>query len=79
MAEPARRAPTLQEESPPVDPRAFDRAYRAHRARRQAIIARRQRTRRARLRFWVVLGLLVVASAFLALTVWHQVQRLFGL
>jgi len=78
VAQSARHAPA-HEESPPVDSRAVDRAYRAHRARRQAIIDRRRRTRRARVRFWVVLVLLAAASFYLALTVWHQVQRLFGL
>ncbi len=67
------------EETVPIDPGAVDRAYRAHRARRHAIIERRRSTRRARLRFWIALAVLIAGSVFLALTVWHQVQKLFGL
>ena len=35
--------------------------------------------RRAGIRFWVVLLLLLAASIVLAVTFWRQVQELFGL
>lgn len=78
MAQPARRPPSV-EESPPVDPKAIDRAFHFHRARRRSLIEHRRRRRRARIRFWIVLVLLVAASIYLAIVVWHQVQTLFGL
>jgi hypothetical protein len=78
MAEPARRTPAA-EESPPVDPDAIDRAYHLHRARRRARVARNRDARRANLRFWGFLLVLVALTVFLALTVWHEIQRLFGL
>jgi hypothetical protein len=78
MVEPARRRVPV-DDSPPIDPRAIDRAYHLHRARRQARLDRRRNNRRARLRFWIFLLVLLALAVFLAVTVWHQVQRLFGL
>jgi len=67
-------------EGPPVyDRSAIDRAYRLHRARRFARIARRRETRRARLRFWVVLAALLLGLLVLAVTIWGEVEQLFGL
>ena len=79
MAEPARHTPA-SEVLPPVDPApAVDRAYHFHRARRRARVERKRDVRRAGLRFWIFLFLLLALALFLALTVWHQLQRLFGL
>ena len=83
MAEPATRTPAGDDaplfDAPPVDPAAVDRAYLQERARRRARIERSRERRRAALRFWVVvLGLLAI-SALLVLTVWREVERLFGL
>ncbi len=78
MAQPARRS-TLAVEEPPIDPSAVDRAYSAHRARRQARVEASRSRRRARIRFWIVLLVLLGAAVFLALTVWREIQRLFGL
>jgi hypothetical protein len=78
MAEPARRTPAAQE-SPPLDPHAIDRAYHVHRARRRARLERMRKSRRASLRFWAFLAVLLGLTIFLALTVWHEIQRLFGL
>ena len=83
MAEPATRTPAGDDvpafDAPPVDPSAVDRAYLQERARRRARIERSRARRRASLRFWfVVLGLLAV-SALLVLTVWREIERLFGL
>ncbi len=67
------------DEAPPVDPDAIQRAYRFHRARRYARIERRRATRRAPLRFWAVVGLLILAVLVLLVTVWHEIRQLFGL
>jgi hypothetical protein len=66
-------------EAPPVDPMAVDRAYHFYRARRYAKIEHRRATRMAHARFWVILGILVLAVLVLGVTVWDEVTRLFGL
>ena len=78
MAQPARRITQVPDE-PPVDPAAIDRAYRLHRARRRARVERHRERSRARLRFFVVVFLLVAAAIALLLTLWHEVQSVFGL
>lgn len=82
MAEPARPHP-LQESpgdpSPPYDPIAIDRAYLQERARRRARIERSQARRRASIRFWFVLIVLLVVSVVLIVTIWREIERLFGL
>ena len=77
MSEPARNEAQLEE--PPVDPGAIDRAYRQHRARRRARVEHNRRARHASVRFWIVLWILLFASVLLALTIWDQMQSLFGL
>jgi hypothetical protein len=77
MAQPARRVAAPEE--PPVDPEAIDRAYHYHRARRNARRRRKRETSRARLRFVVTLALLIGLAVFLMLTIWHEVQKVFGL
>jgi len=77
MAQPAR---TQQSEAPPpVDPTAVRRAYRLERAKRRARVARAQERRLAAFRFISVLLLLAALSALLVLTIWNQVEQLFGL
>jgi hypothetical protein len=66
-------------DAPPIDPTAVSRAYRVHRARRRAREKHTRATRRAGIRFWFVLLLLLAASVVLAVTFWRQVQELFGL
>jgi len=77
VAEPARTP--AAEDGPPVDPVAVDRAYVLHRARRQARIDHLRASRRAGIRFWVVLLVLLGASSVIGLSIWHEIQRLFGL
>jgi hypothetical protein len=77
MAEPSPRS--RPDDPPPFDPVAVDRAYLKERARRRARIERSRASRRSSVRFWVVLLLLLAASVFLTLTVWGEIQRLFGL
>ena len=36
-------------------------------------------TKRANLRFWLVLLALVAASVYLSIVIWHQIERTFGL
>ena len=62
-----------------VDHEAMQQTVRFHRARRKARIEHRKRGRRAAIRFWVVLLALLAAIVVLSMTVWHEIQRLFGL
>jgi hypothetical protein len=78
MAQPARRIRSVPDE-PPVDPEAIDRAYRLHRARRRIRVERRRERARARLRFFAAVVLLVAAALVLLLTLWHEIQSVFGL
>jgi hypothetical protein len=78
MAQPARRV-AAPPEDPPVDPEAIDRAYHYHRARRNARQRRKREKSRARLRFMVTFLLLAGLAAFLILTIWREVQKVFGL
>ena len=64
---------------PLVDHEAVRDTVRLHRARRKARTERRKRTRRAGMRFWLVFIVLLVASVALAVVIWHEIQRLFGL
>ena len=77
----AKAEPTVlpEEEEPPLDPEAVERAYREHRLRRLAR-ERRQRERRwAGVRFWAVLTLVLVATILLAGRVLGEIERVFGL
>jgi hypothetical protein len=78
MAQPARRTVAAPQD-PPVDPEAIDRAYHYHRARRNARVRRKREKSRARLRFVLTFVVLVGLAIFLMLTIWHEVQRVFGL
>ena len=78
MAQPARR-PEMVDEALELDPVAVQRAYRLHRARRRAHRHRRQETKRANLRFWLVLLGLVALRIYLSIVIWHQIERTFGL
>ncbi|MGH3131563.1 MAG: hypothetical protein ACRDNX_12150 [Gaiellaceae bacterium] len=75
----AARSKRAQQDAPPVDPFAVERAYRLERAKRRARLARTQARRRAGFRFFVVLMVLLGLSVFLSLTIWQEIQRLFGL
>src|SRR5947208_53262 len=78
MAQPARRV-AARPEAPPVDPEAIDRAYHYHRARRNARLRRRREKSQARLRFVLTFAVLAGLALFLMLTIWHEVQKVFGL
>ena len=78
MAQPAQR-PRQRAEAPPLDPYAVDRAYHFYRAKRHARVEHLRATRRAHFRFWAFLGLLLLAVLVVAVTVWSEVAKLFGL
>jgi hypothetical protein len=78
MAQPAPRTVAAPQDSP-VDPEAVDRAYHYHRARRNARVRRKREKSRARLRFILTFVVLVGLAIFLMLTIWHEVQKVFGL
>jgi hypothetical protein len=78
VAEPARRI-VAPPEDPPVDPGAIDRAYHYHRARRNARVRRKREKSRATIRFAATFVVLVGLALFLMLTIWHEVQKVFGL
>jgi len=63
---------------PVVDHEAVRDTVRLQRARRKARIAHRKRTKRAGIRFWLVLLVLLVAICVVSVLVWHQIQHLFG-
>lgn len=77
MAQPARRLDP--DDALQLDPAAVQHAYRLHRARRRAHRERAREVSRARLRFWLVLIVLVGLSLWLTVVVWRQIERLFGL
>jgi len=82
MARPAPQyepIPDPRDDPPVIDTDEVDRAYHYHRAARRARIEHRRNTRRARVRFFAMLVVLVAVSVFVALTVWHEIQSLFGL
>jgi hypothetical protein len=78
MAEPATRS-QAGDDAPPFDPVAVDRAYLQERARRRARIERSRARRRAGMRFWLVLLVLIGISVLLTVTILNEVERLFGL
>ena len=67
------------EDVPVVDHEQVQHTVRLHRARRKARVAHRKRSKRAGIRFWVVLLVLLVVSVALSVTIWHEIQQLFGL
>jgi len=83
VGEPA-RIPTpvdgMQVDEPPIhDPHEARRAYHYHRAKRRARIERRRERRWARIRFWFMLGCLLVVFAVIGVLILQQVQNVFGI
>ena len=84
MAEPATRHGAGEDAPPafdpiPFEPDAVDRAYLHERARRRARTERSRARKRAGLRFWIVLLVLAAVSIALTVTIWREIERLFGL
>jgi anti-sigma-K factor RskA len=77
----AKVEPTIapEEEAPPLDPEAIERAYRLHRARRAARERWHREKRWAGFRFWLVLVLVLAVAAVLAARTLGEIERVFGL
>jgi hypothetical protein len=73
------REQAAPDEDDPVDPSAIELRYRYHRARRHARVLRREETRLAHYRFYIVLAVLLAIAIAFVLGSWHEIQRLFGL
>jgi Tfp pilus assembly protein PilN len=76
------RAPRSRAEEgvPPIDDQlAVRRRLVQHRRKRVARIERRREQKWARRRFWILIGVLVLITAFLSVTIWEQIQSMFGI
>jgi hypothetical protein len=62
-----------------VDPTAVERAYRRERLRRRAREDRARERQLAAVRFWLAVAAVIGASIGLAIVIWQQIHRLFGL
>jgi hypothetical protein len=62
-----------------LDPTAVAREYRKQRARRRAREQRAIDRQLAAFRFWLVVFTVIAGSIGLAIVIWHQIHRLFGL
>ena len=62
-----------------VDPTAVERAYRRERLRRRAREDRARERQLAAVRFWLAVTAVIGASIGLAIVIWQQIHRLFGL
>jgi hypothetical protein len=67
------------EEEELLDPTAIQRNYRRQRVKRRAREDRARERALARLRFWLVLVVVLATSVGLAIVIWNQIERLFGL
>jgi hypothetical protein len=63
----------------PIDPDAIELRYRYHRARRYARVRRKQESRLARYRFYIVMLVLIAIAVAFVVGSWHEIQHLFGL
>jgi hypothetical protein len=78
--EPVRNSlPVELADDPPLDESAVALRYRHHRAQRRARVARRQESRLARYRFYVMLAVLMALAATFVVASWHEIQHLFGI
>jgi hypothetical protein len=75
MALPERK----QVEEELLDPITVQRNYRRQRVKRRVREERAYEKNLARLRFWLALTAVIATSIGLALVIWNQIQRLFGL
>ena len=75
MALPERK----QVEGELVDPTAVREAYRRERLRRRAREQRARERRLAGVRFWFAVTAVIGTSIGLAIVIWQEIHRLFGL
>jgi hypothetical protein len=74
------RARVEEPSAPPVhDPVAVHHAFRQHREKRLARIEYRRELRRSRRRFWILVAVLFALAVFLSVTIWEQLQSMFGI
>ncbi len=71
--------PTPVDEPPLHDPDSVRHSYHYHRARRAARVHRRRERRWSRVRFWFMLGCLVLVVAVIGVLIMQQVQNSFGI
>ena len=62
-----------------LDPTAISRNYRRQRIKRRPREERSYQRKLARLRFWLALAAVIATSVGLAIVIWNEIQRLFGL
>lgn len=67
------------EEEELLDPTAIHRNYRRQRIKRRAQEDRAREKALASLRFWLVVTAVLATSIGLAIVIWNQIERLFGL
>jgi hypothetical protein len=79
VAQPAPGPRLAPRDDAPIDPSPAELRYRYHRAQRHARVLRRQETRLARYRFYIVMAVLLAIAAAFLIGAWHEIQRLFGL
>jgi hypothetical protein len=79
VAQPAFTAPPDEGDEPPIDPATIQLRYRYHRERRRRRVVRRQESRLARYRFYIVLAVLMAIAGAFVLGSWHEIQHLFGI
>jgi len=66
--------------TPPIDdPFVVHREFRRHRRKRLARLEQRLEAKRAKRRFWILLGALFMLALFLGVTIWEQIQSVFGI
>lgn len=79
MALPERKHVPEHVEEELLDPDAVRRAYRRERARRRAREDQARERQLAALRFWLAVTIVIGTSIGLAIVIWQQIHRLFGL
>ena len=55
------------------------RAFIEQRYRRVARLEHRRELKRARRRFWILVAMLLLVAVFLSVTIWEQIQSVFGI
>ena len=66
-------------DDPPLGALAGRRAVARARAKRRARIEHQQELKRARIRFFALVGALVFLALFIGLSIWEKIQSVFGL
>lgn len=75
----ASEAPAAADEAAPIDPAFVELRYRYHRVQRKRRVIRRQESRLAQYRFYIVLVVLSALAAAFVVGSWQEIQHLFGI